>query len=250
MFKKFRISKLNIPIWAVTVISFVFMAVGMFIGSEINKKNYVRANESTAVAETVTAAEVQSAPAVDKTQWNLILVNKWKHIPDDYEVNLTQLKNGHSVDERIYPDLQEMMDDCREEGLNPVICSSYRTNEKQTRLFNRKINQYLDMGYSQSEAEKLAGEIVAIPGTSEHQLGLALDIVDESYQELDEKQEQTDVQQWLMANSWKYGFILRYPTDKCDITGITYEPWHYRYVGRRAAQDIYEAGICLEEYLA
>ena len=91
--------------------------------------------------------------------------------------------------------------------------------------------------------------VVALPGTSEHQTGLALDIVDAGYQELDEAQENTPVQQWLMRNSWRYGFILRYPTGKSNITGIIYEPWHYRYVGRDAARAIYESGLCLEEYL-
>lgn len=90
---------------------------------------------------------------------------------------------------------------------------------------------------------------MAVPGTSEHQLGLALDIVDISNQTLDESQENTPVQKWLMNNSWRYGFILRYPTDKSDITGISYEPWHYRYVGKKAAKEIYDAQICLEEYL-
>ena len=91
---------------------------------------------------------------------------------------------------------------------------------------------------------------MAVPGTSEHQLGLAVDIVDTANQHLDESQETTDVQKWLLQNSWKYGFILRYPSDKSDITGIIYEPWHYRYVGKDAAKAIYEEGICLEEYVA
>ena len=90
---------------------------------------------------------------------------------------------------------------------------------------------------------------MAPPGTSEHQTGLALDIVAASYQLLDEGQEDTAEQQWLMANSWKYGFILRYPSEKSDITGIGYEPWHYRYVGRAAAAEIYHSGVCLEEFL-
>ena len=88
---------------------------------------------------------------------------------------------------------------------------------------------------------------MAVPGTSEHQLGLAVDIVDVNQQVLEEEQEDTPTQQWLLANSWKYGFILRYPENKSSITGITYEPWHYRYVGRQAAQEIYSQGICLEE---
>ena len=186
---------------------------------------------------------------VDKTQWNLILVNKWNLLPENHNPSLTQLKNGHAIDERAYPDLQNMMDDCRAAGLNPLICSSYRTMDKQKKLYKNKVGEYLAQGYSQEDAEAAAGELVAVPGTSEHQLGLALDIVDVANQVLDERQENTEVQKWLMKNSWKYGFILRYPTDKSDITGISYEPWHYRYVGKEAAKEIYEAGICLEEYL-
>ena len=107
----------------------------------------------------------------------------------------------------------------------------------------------LAQGYSSSEAQRIAGQNVALPGTSEHQLGLAVDIVDANQQVLEEDQEDTLTQQWLLANSWKYGFILRYPQGKSDITGITYEPWHYRYVGRQAAAEIYSQVICLEEYL-
>ena len=186
---------------------------------------------------------------VDKTQWNLILVNKWNLLPENHNPSLTQLKNGHAIDERAYPDLQNMMDDCRAAGLNPLICSSYRTMDKQKKLYKNKVGEYLAQGYSQEDGEAAAGEFVAVPGTSEHQLGLALDIVDVANQVLDERQENTEVQKWLMKNSWKYGFILRYPTDKSDITGISYGPWHYRYVGKEAAKEIYEAGICLEEYL-
>ena len=94
-----------------------------------------------------------------------------------------------------------------------------------------------------------AAKAVAIPGTSEHQLGLAVDIVDANMQDLTDEQENTATQKWLMANSWRYGFIHRYPNDKTDITGIIYEPWHYRYVGKDAAQDIFNRDITLEEYL-
>lgn len=132
-------------------------------------------------------------------------------------------------------------------GLSPVICSAYRSWEKQNELFSNRVSSFISQGYSRTEAEKEAGKVVAVPGTSEHQTGLALDIVDINNQHLDESQEQTPVQQWLMENSWKYGFILRYPNDKSDITGIIYEPWHYRYVGKKAAKEIYEQGICLEE---
>ena len=107
----------------------------------------------------------------------------------------------------------------------------------------------MQAGYSEEEARTETARNVAKPGTSEHQLGLAVDIVDKDYQVLDEAQEDTAVQKWLMENSWRYGFILRYPGDRSDITGIVYEPWHYRYVGRKAAEEIYREGIVLEEYL-
>ena len=105
------------------------------------------------------------------------------------------------------------------------------------------------MGYSQAEAEELAAKVVAVPGTSEHQLGLAVDIVSTDYYVLDESQATTKTQQWLMEHCWEYGFILRYPDDKSEITGIIYEPWHYRYVGTAVSLPLRDSGLCLEEYL-
>lgn len=181
--------------------------------------------------------------------WRLLLVNPWNSLPAGYEVTVKQLSNGHAVDERCYPDLQEMMDDCRAEGLQPLLCSSYRTQDKQQSLFDNKVNSLIAQGYAEDAAREKAAESIAVPGTSEHQTGLAVDIVDINNQNLDESQESTPAQQWLMENSWQYGFILRYPSDKFGITGIEYEPWHYRYVGKEAAKEIREQGICLEEYL-
>ncbi len=183
------------------------------------------------------------------TDWNLRLVNPWNSMSENPDIELTQLSNGHSVDQRCYPDLQEMMDDCRAEGLSPTICSSYRTWETQQSLFDANVNKLVAQGYSKEDAQAETAKAIAVPGTSEHQLGLALDIVDVNNQNLNETQEDTPVQKWLMKNSWKYGFILRYPNDKSDITGIIYEPWHYRYVGKDIAKEIYDADICLEEYL-
>ncbi len=181
--------------------------------------------------------------------WSLLLVNPWNPLPEDYDLTLTQLSNGHSVDQRCYPDLQEMMDDCRAAGLSPLICSSYRTQEKQEQLFQNKVDRLTAQGLSPEEARTEAAKSVAVPGTSEHQLGLAVDIVAADNQNLDQSQETTAVQRWLMEHCWEYGFILRYPEGKSDVTGIIYEPWHYRYVGREAAQAIRDQGVCLEEYL-
>lgn len=191
-----------------------------------------------------------AVPSNPESDWKLLLVNPWNKIPDDFTVNLTRFDNGQAVDERVYPDLQTMLDDARAKGLSPIVRSSYRTNEMQEDLYANKISRLRKQGYSQEDAETEAAKWVAVPGTSEHQLGLAVDIVAESYQALVRQQEDTAEQKWLMENAHRYGFVLRYPEEKSQITGIGYEPWHYRYVGREAANQMYESGLCLEEYLA
>uniref|UniRef100_UPI002D7EDD56 M15 family metallopeptidase n=1 Tax=Oscillibacter sp. TaxID=1945593 RepID=UPI002D7EDD56 len=188
--------------------------------------------------------------SASEEDWALILVNGTHPLPEDFRVpEFTQLVNGHSIDKRAYPDLQRMMDACRADGLQPTICSSYRTQEKQEELFERKVQACLSTAASRQEAEEQAAVWVARPGTSEHQAGLAVDIVDKTYQSLDDGQEETAVQKWLMEHCAEYGFILRYPNDKSELTGIGYEPWHYRYVGEAAAGEIMSRGLCLEEYL-
>lgn len=185
-----------------------------------------------------------------KDDWNLILVNPWNPVPDDYTVTLKTLPNGLDVDARCYVDLMNMLDGVSQQGMTALVCSAYRSMELQQRLFDAMVADYEARGYVGEEAVRKAAQEVAVPGTSEHHLGLAVDIVDVNYQLLDENQENTAVQKWLMANSWRYGFILRYPNDKTEITGIIYEPWHYRYVGKEYAEAIYRSGLCYEEWLA
>ena len=184
-----------------------------------------------------------SRTADESLGWNLMLVNSRYRIPDDYSVELIRLSNGEQVDSRIYPDLQEMFDDARGDGYNLFVRAGYRSGEDQEDLMEDKIETYRQEGYSQREAEREAEKWVAKPGTSEHELGLAVDINAEG---------QTDgnrLYQWLAEHSWKYGFILRYPAEKEEITGIDYEPWHFRYVGKQAAKEMYEQDLCLEEYV-
>lgn len=187
--------------------------------------------------------------SAEDEEWKLILVNPWNKLPENYTVTLKRLANGLQVDERIYDDLNAMLTDCRKTGLQPVVCSAYRSHATQVRLHNNKIARLRYAGYSYESAVKEAGRWVAVPGTSEHETGMALDIVSYSYQLLNERQENTAEQKWLMEHCWEYGFILRYPKDKTEVTGIGYEPWHYRYVGRENAAKIRESGLCLEEYL-
>lgn len=183
------------------------------------------------------------------SDWNLILVNKDKLIPDDYQVKAEIVEGNHKTDYRIVENVKNMLSDARKAGLNPIICSSYRSTAKQKTLFNNKLNEYKKKGYSVEAATEKASLWVAVPGTSEHEIGLALDIVSKKYQLLDEKQEETAEQQWLMEHCNEYGFVLRYPTDKKEITQINYEPWHYRYVGVDNAKFMTEKGYCLEEYI-
>lgn len=180
----------------------------------------------------------------------LRLINTENTLDESYVPKLKTISSGQQVDERIYDDLKQMLDDAKKAGYNPLVCSAYRSYDTQVYLYNRKVNQYKDKGYSDSEAKKLAGEWVAKPGTSEHQSGLAVDLVSVENQNLDDSQLKSKCQQWYMNNCWKYGFVLRYPSDKKNITKINSEPWHYRYVGKGVAKDIHDSGLCLEEYLA
>ena len=178
--------------------------------------------------------------------WNLILVNADYCIPSDYEneLALTVLSNGESVDSRIYPDLQQMFDDMRAGGIYPIVAAGYRTQADQQRIMDERIAAYEAEGYSRKEAQDLAEDWVALPGTSEHQLGIAVDINQDV-----ERSTAEEVYTWLAEHAHEYGFILRYPLDKVDITGISNEPWHYRYVGKEAAAEIHSSGLCLEEYI-
>ncbi len=242
--RRIRLMSVTLPVLALMLFSYVFIGRNT---TEPIPPDAVRGDPYINVDKPAEEDNPVSSASTD--DWRLILVNPWNPLPTDYEISFTELVNGHRVDERCYPDLQQMMDDCRAEGLQPIICSSYRSQETQQSLFDNKVQRLIAQGYSAKDAPAGAAKVVALPGTSEHQLGLALDIVDVNNQNLDDSQAQTAAQLWLMENSWRYGFILRYPADKTDITGITYEPWHYRYVGKDAAKEIYEQGICLEEYL-
>ena len=186
---------------------------------------------------------------INKNDWKLVLVNGKHKIKENYDITVTPVGYTQAIDERCYDNLKNMINDCRNAGYNPVICSSYRSYEKQVLLFENKIKDFIGQRYTRKEEKKKAGTVVALPGTSEHEIGLAVDIVDVKYQLLEENQEKTETQKWLMKNCWKYGFVLRYPKDKQEITGVIYEPWHYRFVGKENAKMIMKNNLCLEEYL-
>ncbi|MCA9766905.1 MAG: M15 family metallopeptidase [Carnobacterium sp.] len=171
--------------------------------------------------------------------WKKTLVNRWNPIPQNYPLQVVKVKGGERVDKRIYEPLMKMLNSAKAEGFDPRVVSGYRTEDEQKAMMNEKVAVFQQQGYSYNEAKNHAEKWVAIPGTSEHELGLSVDINGVSY----------GIYQWLQENSYKYGFIFRYPDNKKEITGVEEEVWHYRYVGIDAAKDIYEGNISLEEYL-
>ncbi len=180
--------------------------------------------------------------------WTLILVNRNYILPEDYVPDLDYAVTGDTsskkLDSRVAPHYNEMYLAAKEDGITLTTVSGYRSWDLQKSNFERKINKYLDMGYSKVEATQEAATIILPPGTSEHNAGLAMDICS-----LEQSFENTEEFEWLMENAEDYGFILRYPKDKQDKTEIIYEPWHWRYVGVENAKKINASGLCLEEYL-
>ncbi len=168
----------------------------------------------------------------------VLLVNALNPIPEDYQVSLVNVVDYHDVAEQCYDALVRMLADCDAAGIECIFNSAYRTLEEQTAILEQRTLEHMKTyNLDYDEAREKALETVAIPGTSEHQLGLAVDLVG------------TEANVWLQEHCWEYGFILRYPPDKESITGITNEPWHYRYVGTEVSLDMKDSGLCLEEYL-
>lgn len=184
-----------------------------------------------------------------KLPWNMVLVNGEHPMEEGYVPQLKELEEGLSLDSRIIDAAKEMLADAKKAGLHIDICSAYRSVERQEQVFGDSMKERVKDGMSYWDAFNETALNVAIPGTSEHALGLALDLISNQYTELDERQETTAEAKWLKENCHKYGFILRYPPEKTNITGIIYEPWHYRYVGVEDATEIMKLGITLEEYL-
>ena len=177
-------------------------------------------------------------------EWKLILVNAANPIPEDYNVQTAEITDGVLIDKRIEKKLSKMMEAAEKEGISLKVMSGYRTREQQEKMYQDEIDLFLQEGYDQVTAEKLAGQWVALPGTSEHETGLAVDINADNHET-----QRENVYLWLDENAVQYGFVRRYPKSKEFITGIANEPWHYRYVGEKAAAEMTSKDLCLEEYL-
>ena len=181
--------------------------------------------------------------------WCLILTNAEYPVPEDYEVELEAIPGTEqSVDKRIYEPLMAMIGDMKDQGLSPIVCSGYRTLDKQEKLFNRKVLSFVKAGHTKEESYNLARQTISIPGSGEHCLGLAVDFYTRRYHKLERAFEDTPESKWLVEHAQDYGFVMRYGENKTDITGIQYEPWHYRYVGVEAANYMKDNELSLEEF--
>lgn len=190
-------------------------------------------------------------PDVSAEDWQLTLVNETSPLEEDYAPDLAELNNGLKFDSRAISALNNMLADGNAKGLDLIVCSAYRSVVQQTELFRQQVarQQEEDSSLDYEQAVAAAKTVVTYPGRSEHNLGLAADIVCEGYQNLDDDFAKTEAAIWLKENCAQYGFILRYPQGKMGVTGVIYEPWHFRYVGVESAKYIYENDLCLEEFL-
>ena len=192
----------------------------------------------------------QSAPEglVPTGEFAAILVNPTHALPEDFKVSLADFEGGQ-VDTRILDVSEQMFADAKADGISFQLVDAYRSYDRQNELFRQKVESYTAQGMSPGEAEDKAATITARPDTSEHQTGLALDIVTSSYAIMDSGFADTKAYKWLAANAQNYGFTMRYGQDKSSVTKVIYEPWHWRFVGVEAATEMKQSGMCLEEYL-
>lgn len=190
--------------------------------------------------------------AVDR-EWKLRLVNPWNKLPEGYSVELGIFR-GFYIDKRILPNVEAMFEDAKKAGINLKIDSVYRSHEDQTYAYNKKVNEYLSYGYGRKDAENKAATITARPDTSEHQTGLAIDIISEEYAKNHARMTaafaDTKAYEWLSTHCYDYGYILRYKENKTDVTGVIFEPWHYRFVGVEYAAQIRNFDGVFEEWLS
>ncbi len=191
------------------------------------------------------------SPFVGQTSdWRLLLANRNNVVtgysPDTTSIPRANCQDGqdYRFDSRAYDDLMNMINAAADDGVKLTVVSSYRRYESQQRLYNKKVQYYKNKGYSDADAREVAATVVAVPGTSDHGLGLAVD-----FNYLSPKYENTKELTWLRNNAEEYGFVMRYPKNKENVTGVIYEPWHYRYVGVDNAVKMNDEGLCLEEYV-
>lgn len=184
--------------------------------------------------------------------WELLLVNEQHKIKEEPS-NLKDLPDGHKIDSRIYDHYMSLVNDAKKSGIELTVISAYRSVKEQEEIVERDTETNVYQGLPENEAKKKAMEYLTVPGLSEHHTGLALDVLEVSWYEqgktLEEDFGNTDAGKWLADNACHYGFVIRYQKGKEKITGINYEPWHIRYVGKENAEYMNKNNLVLEEYV-
>ncbi|MGN1030474.1 MAG: M15 family metallopeptidase [Butyricicoccaceae bacterium] len=260
-----KTKKTSFALWCTLFLALIviLIVIGRFCGIPFWQTKHSESSDAQQTMQQTTLdaknnqtdADKQELIAVcpDLSAWNMVLVNDENPVPDDYQFELSTVDGNstesYEFDSRAADALTEMLDAGCEEGLELYIVSTYRTPEHQEELFNQKISEYEAQGKTEEEAIAAAAEIVTPSKCSEHNIGLAADILGSGYSILDSGFADTDAGKWLAEHCTEYGFILRYPENKTEQTGITFEPWHFRYVGKEAAQYITKNDLCLEEFI-
>ena len=184
--------------------------------------------------------------------WAYYLINTDNPLPADFTVGLDKVQGNYMLDERCAGYARQMISDAARDGIELTVVSAYRSVQKQQENLESYTQRLINLGHSSTEARKLAEKEIALPYTSEHNAGLALDILTpdwwETHDDVTADFENTEQFRWLSENAHKYGFIMRYPKEYENVTGIIYEPWHYRFVGVFYAGEIKESGLPLEYF--
>ncbi len=238
------------------VVLLVVVVVNIFKAILNPDKSAVKSSSVT--SSSMTEAEADSVlnagrpMAKDPEAWNLIVINNQSAMPDGFAPTTKAIDNiGHTVDERIAESLTAMIEACNSEAGNALaVVSAERGPQTQNGNYQRLVDQFKAAGKSEADADMLARRIDPPYGYSDHQTALAVDFVTATVGTASDEFAATPEAAWLTAHAAEYGFVLRFPENKQEITGIDYQPYHFRYVGKDEAAEMKSAGICLEEYVA
>lgn len=230
------------------------MSCGTGANQQIEANETVEENSSSEEVLSKEEQLLKELPeGVSSEDWNLLLVNPVQALPDDFEVDLVEVDNEQKIDSRLVEAWTSWKEAALQDGHRLFFASGHREVSRQESNFNRTVQEYMDEGMTEAAAIEKAKEYLTEPGHSEHHTGLALDIVDEEWivsgKGLEPEYEGEESQKWLVSTMADYGFILRYPEGKEEVTGINYEPWHFRYVGVDNAKFIEKNNLTLEEYV-
>ena len=255
--KRAKKRKLNKKKVAAVIILFIIIVLLIRKGTKHNKtvETATQTNSNTVSSDNKITEYVQSnttennqsveTPKKKIDDWRLTLANYDNLLPEDFTVKVSNIDKTRQFDSRAIDELNDMMNAMKKDGVTNVwVQSAYRSVARQKELYDNSVKKYIQQGKSQEEAEKLTDEYINKPGSSDHNLGLAVD-----FNYVDNKFEKLDGFKWLKNNAENYGFVLRYPKDKEDITKIAYESWHWRYVGVEHAKKMNDVNMCLEEYI-